>query len=677
MNILTDSKINFLSGIGQKRAKLYEKLGIQTIYDLLHYFPNKYMDCSNPTGISDAKLGEKCCIRAKILGKEKPFVGSKKTIIYKIHAIDSEKNPFSLIFFNDIYSFRSLIIDQTYLLFGKIDGTADAKTIINPKIIFDSQGGLIPIYPLTAGLTSKMISSNVEQAIRLIDENQDNLPKNLIDKYQLKSFKTAIQDIHFPKSQKHLDDAKRRLVFEELLYWQLGICILKQEKLTKTKNILQKSDISEFLNNIPFKLTKSQQVVIEQCVNDCFKPFPMNRLIQGDVGCGKTVVAAALAFLFAKSKMQTAVMAPTDILARQHFNFFYKILSPLGIRVELLVGALNQKAKSNIQINLKNGIIDVVIGTHALFQEKTGFENLGLVITDEQHRFGVEQRKKLAKKGDLPHKLVMSATPIPRTLALIIYGDLDISNIHEMPMGRNPIQTVYIPSCKRDRAFSYIKNQLKTGHQAYIVCPSIEESEKNISSVLKYANDIQKNTFNEYSVEALHGKMTGEQKAYLMQKFSNNKIHILVSTTVIEVGVNVPNATVMMIENAESFGLSQLHQLRGRVGRGEAKSLCVLVSDSLNPQNQKRLQTMCETNDGFKIAEEDLKIRGPGDFFGKRQHGMPDLKVANLIEDTEILKICQSEAKYLISTDPGLNLNENIEIKQRVKQLFSNNCQIL
>ncbi len=677
MNILTDSKIDSLAGIGQKRAKLYEKLGLYSIYDLLYYLPDRYMDCSDPTGIFDAKLGEKCCVRAKILGKERPFVGSKKTIIYKVHAMDSKKNPFSLIFFNDIYSFRALNIEQTYLFFGKIDGDALSRKIINPKIISDSQAGLIPIYPLTAGLTSKMISSNIKQAIKLVDKNQDNLPKNLTDKYKLNSFKTAIQNIHFPKSEADLNDAKRRLIFEELLYWQLGICILKQEKLVKTEKILKCSDISDFLKNLPFKLTKNQQSVIEECVKDCFKQFPMNRLIQGDVGCGKTVVAAALAFLFSKSKMQTAVMAPTDILARQHFNFFYKILSPLGIRVELLVGALNQKAKLNIQINLKNGTVDVIIGTHALFQEKTNFKNLGLVITDEQHRFGVEQRKKLAKKGDSPHNLVMSATPIPRTLALIIYGDLDISNIHEMPAGRKPIQTVYIPSYKRDRAFSYIKNQLQMGHQAYIVCPSIEDSDKNISSVLKYASDIQKNAFNEYSVEALHGKMTGEQKAYLMQKFSNNEINILVSTTVIEVGVNVPNATVMMIENAESFGLSQLHQLRGRVGRGEAKSLCILVSDALNLQNQKRLQTMCETNDGFKIAEEDLKIRGPGDFFGKRQHGMPDLKVASLIEDTEILKICQEEAKCMTSVDPGLNSHENIQIKQCVKRLFSNNIQIL
>ncbi len=675
MNMLLDLPISSLNGVGKKRTALYNKLGLYTVNNLLYYFPNRYINCCNPLNISQAIIGEKCCIYATVLKVKKPYIKSNKMRIYTAHGIDIDKNNIDIVFFNNIYSFKSLKIGQTYLFFGKIEGNILSKQIINPMIISPNEASLIPIYSLTSGLTSKMIASNIKQALKLIDNKQHYLPKSLVNKYCLIDFDLAIQNIHFPKSEQHLRKAKHRLIFEELLYWQIGIQLIKQKKTIKTTKKLKYLDLSSFLQNLEFQLTSSQKNVINDCISDCLKDFPMNRLIQGDVGCGKTVVAAAITFLFAKSKMQVAIMAPTDILARQHFKFFFKTLTPLGIKVNMLVGSLRLKEKSNIQSELQNGAIDVIIGTHSLFQEKTNFKNLGLVITDEQHRFGVEQRKKLTEKGNFPHKLVMSATPIPRTLALIIYGDLDISNIYELPAGRIPVQTVHIPSSKRTRAFSYIKSQLQKNHQAYIVCPAIEDSEKNVESVVKYTQKLKQNIFKNYNVEMIHGKMTGTEKDFLMQKFLNGEIDILVSTTVIEVGVDVPNATTIMIENAEFFGLSQLHQLRGRVGRSNIKSLCILVSNATKIETQKRLKIMCDTNDGFEIAEEDLKIRGPGDFFGNKQHGLPNFKIANIIEDTKLLKICKKEAENILLADPKLELKEHKKIKNNVLQLFSNdNC---
>ncbi len=677
MNTLLNLPISSLNGVGKKRAALYSKLGLNDINSLLHHFPNRYINCSNPLKISQAIIGEKCCIKATILKSEKPYVKSRKMIIYTSHGADSDKNCVAIVFFNNIYAFKSLKIGHTYLFFGKIEGNIISKKIINPMIINPDESSLIPIYSLTSGLTSKMISTNIKQALNLIDGQEDCLPQKLIDKYGLIAFNDALKNIHFPQSEQHLNRAKQRLIFEELLYWQIGIQLIKQQNTIETTKKLTYLNLDSFLNNLKFELTNAQNNVINECISDCLKNVPMNRLIQGDVGCGKTVVAAALAFLFAKSKMQVAIMAPTDILARQHFKFFVKTLTPLGINVNILVGSLSSKEKSKVQNELEYGMIDVIIGTHSLFQEKTNFKNLGLIITDEQHRFGVEQRKKLAEKGNAPHKLVMSATPIPRTLALIIYGDLDISNIYELPAGRIPVKTVHIPSSKRSRAFSYIKNQLQKQRQAYIVCPAIDDSERNIASVVKYTQNLQQNIFKDYSVEMLHGKMTGSEKDILMQKFLNGQIDILVSTTVIEVGVDVPNATTIMIENAEFFGLSQLHQLRGRVGRGNIESLCILVSNATKPESQKRLKIMCDTNNGFEIAEEDLKIRGPGDFFGNKQHGLPNFKIANIIEDTKILNVCKKEAENILSNDPRLELKEHEKIKNNVLHLFSHDKYIL
>lgn len=677
MNILSNLPISSLNGVGKKRASLYNKLGLTDISSLLYYFPSKYINCCNPLKISQAIIGEKCCIEATVIKSDKPYVKSRKMIIYTAHGTDSANNNVAIVFFKNIYAFKSLQIGQSYLFFGKIEGNILSKKIINPMIIKPTESNLIPVYSLTSGITSKMISTNIKQALKLININPNTLPKALTNKYNLIEFDSAIQQIHFPQSEQSLNKAKERLIFEELLYWQIAIQLIKKQKTIETKNQLTYLDLSPFLKKLNFELTDAQKNAITDCIADCLKNFPMNRLIQGDVGCGKTVVAAALAFLFAKSKMQVAIMAPTDILARQHFKFFDNILSPLGINVNMLVGSLSLKEKAKIHSELKNGIIDVIIGTHSLFQEKTNFKNLGLIITDEQHRFGVDQRKKLVEKGHAPHKLVMSATPIPRTLALIIYGDLDISNIDELPAGRIPIKTVHIPASKRNRAFSYIRNELQKKRQIYIVCPAIDDSERNTASVIKYTQNLQQNVFKNYSVEMIHGKISGTEKDILMQKFLNGAIDILVSTTVIEVGVNVPNATTIMIENAEFFGLSQLHQLRGRVGRGNIESLCILVSNATKLESQKRLKIMCDTNDGFKIAEEDLKIRGPGDFFGNRQHGLPNFKIANIIEDTEILKICKKEAENILSTDPNLELKKHEKIKNNVLRLFSNDNYIL
>lgn len=676
MNKQLKLPINSLSGVGKKRSMLYNKLGIFDVQGLLYYFPRTYIDCTNPLNLSQTNLYEKCCVKAVITKKGNPIIRQRKMSIYTASAIDCNEQPLKIIFFNNPYALKDLIVGKEYLFFGKIGGNMLLKEMIAPQIINLDSAGLIPQYPLTAGLTSKMIISNVKYALTLLND-EDSLPKNLIEKYNLISLKEALNDIHFPKTNDQLKKARDRLIFEELLCWQIGLCLIRSGRADRTKEQLTNTDLSPLLKSLPFELTKSQIDVINECIADCLRSTPMNRLVQGDVGCGKTMVATALSYLFAKSFMQSAMMAPTDILARQHFETFKKTLEPLGVRIGLLVGSMSNKEKQEIKKQLADGQIDIILGTHSLFQDKTIFSHLGLVITDEQHRFGVEQRKKLTKKGAHPHMLVMSATPIPRTLALIVYGDLNISNINELPLGRKPVKTVCIPSFKRGRAFSYIKQQLDEGHQVYIVCPAIEQYDQEIASVSSYVEKLEKTKLKNYSIAMLHGKMSSEEKDELMQKFGCGKIDLLVTTTVIEVGVDVPNATVIMIENAELFGLSQLHQLRGRIGRGSFDSLCILVSDLKTFENKERLKTICNTNNGFEIAEKDLEIRGPGDFFGDKQHGMPNFKIANLISDNKILKICKQNAEEIIKHDHTLENDKYKYLKQNVKQMFMSNQSVL
>ncbi|MDF2567873.1 MAG: ATP-dependent helicase RecG, partial [Oscillospiraceae bacterium] len=508
-------------------------------------------------------------------------------------------------------------------------------------------------------------------ALELIkDDLFDPLPGEITERYGLCHIGYALQNIHFPKDKNALEIAKKRLVFEELLTLQLGLLKLRSRNRKSSSVMILDKDISAFLEALPYELTSAQKRAIDEALSDMKEQTPMNRLVQGDVGSGKTMIAAALCYACTKNGFQTALMAPTEILAEQHFHTLNKILSPLGIRICLLTGSLTPKQKTLLKSDIAEGQYDLVIGTHALVQDSTVFHSLGLVVTDEQHRFGVEQRSRLAQKGDNPHILIMSATPIPRTLALIIYGDLDVSVVDEMPIGRKPIETYCIDSRKRARAFGFIKEHIDEGRQAYIVCPLIEDTESELNAVTTYAQKLSKEDFVGYSVGLLHGRLKAQQKEQIMRDFSDNKISLLVSTTVIEVGVDVPNAVIMLIENAERFGLSQLHQLRGRVGRGEHQSYCILVSDHKGDETATRLKVMCKTSDGFKISEEDLKLRGPGDFFGERQHGLPALKIANMAENMEVLKHTQNLAKEIMSEDAELFLPKNKGLYTLVSELF-------
>ncbi|MEG2814062.1 MAG: ATP-dependent DNA helicase RecG, partial [Oscillospiraceae bacterium] len=565
--------------------------------------------------------------------------------------------------FNSRYQFDQLLVGNEYYFYGKVTGNLSRIEMTSPNF-FDtrSQNLIWPIYNLTEGLSNKVVQTQMEEALlNWSDCLVDCLPVEIRKEYHLCQIQYAMKNIHFPTDREALDVAKQRLVFEELLIFQLGILSLKEETKAKSGATLKNIDISEFINSLPFELTVGQKNAIDDCLCDMQNNIPMNRLCQGDVGSGKTMVAAAVAFACYKNNLQSAIMVPTQILAVQHYETFLKILSPLGVKICLITGNTKVSAKKEILEAVKNGEYDIVIGTHAISQESVEFKNLSFVVTDEQHRFGVSQRAKLASKGEFPHLLVMSATPIPRTLALIVYGDLEISAIKELPNGRKPIETYTISSKKRERALNFVKKQLDEGRQVYIVCPLIDDNESELLSITKYMEMLEKTPLSDYKIGALNGRMKGLEKEEIMQKFKDNEIQILVTTTVVEVGVDVPNANVMLIENAERFGLSQLHQLRGRVGRGEFQSYCILASDNKTEATAKRLKVMHDTNDGFVIAEEDMKLRGVGDFFGQRQHGLPDLKIANLFDDIDILKQTQKVARELIKKPLEKNLKEAVE----------------
>ena len=520
-----------------------------------------------------------------------------------------------------------------------------------------------------------MISNAVKHALTLLPEQvKDPIPYDIRMQYHLCELRYALEQIHFPDSMESMKIAKKRLVFEELFTLQLGLLELKYRKKQETSLPPFIDYTNEFFRLLPFTPTGAQKRAISEAMadmTDLKNRSPMSRLVQGDVGSGKTAVAAALCYSVIKNGVQAALMAPTEILAQQHYASISNILKNTGISVGLLTGSVTPAKKRKLIEQLQDGSIQMVIGTHALISETVAFKNLGLVITDEQHRFGVAQRSLLAEKGNHPHMLVMSATPIPRTLALIIYGDLDISVLDELPPGRQTIETYAISSRKRARALQYIRTHLDAGQQAYIICPLVEESTNDMASVVQYANALQTETFPDKVIGILHGKMKPKEKDTVMTAFANGKIDVLVSTTVVEVGVDVPNAVIILIENAERYGLSQLHQLRGRVGRGTMKSTCILVSDAQNEEAVARLKILCSTSDGFRIADEDLRLRGPGDFFGEKQHGLPDLKIANMAEDMEVLKEAQSAARHVLSHDPKLEQPEHRGLKGQVKRLFS------
>ncbi len=666
-------KIEELKGLGKKRAELFHKLGVYSVGQLLNFYPRTYEDWSEITDIADVQDGQTVCVSGELTSGVQSGYTKTGKFIAKVFIAD-ETGVCELVFFNNPYIRTMLKTDVKYRFFGKATRRFSEVQMISPTFSAESDLNIIkPIYNLTAGLPNNVVVKAVRQAVDLLpDEVNDPLPGELREKYGLCGLRFAIENIHFPQSSEALNTAKKRLVIEELLVLNLGLRQLKNRKRSENKNLIKTDFSAEFESLLSFKLTNAQRNAVADCVRDIMNPeVSMNRLVQGDVGSGKTVVAGSLCYTVVKNGGQAAIMAPTEILAEQHYNSFKEILSNTSINIALLTGSVKKSEKEQIRAKLENGEIDLVIGTHALITDKTLFKNLALVVTDEQHRFGVSQRAKLLSKGNNPHLLVMSATPIPRTLGLIIFGDLDISIIDELPPGRQEIETLLIDGLKRQRALGFIRKEVLRGRQAYIVCPLVEEGDSDIelASAEEYAAELMLNYFTDIEVGVLHGKMKPADKEAVMAKFSSGEIKILVATTVIEVGIDVPNATIMMIENAERFGLSQLHQLRGRVGRGSEKSWCILVSDSTTENSSERLKTMCTTRDGFKIADADLKLRGPGDFFGSRQHGLPQLNISSLA-DTRNLEISQKIADYVIEDSNFLYDDRYRALNAEIKRLF-------
>lgn len=677
MSLTQNDPVRLLSGVGPKRAALYEKLGVRTIGDLLLYVPRGYLDFSAPLPIAESHTGENVVVCAKVYKKQGEQRIRKGLSIFRVYATD-ESTDLKITIYNAKYLFESLKEGTWYLFYGKVTGSLLHSEMSAPQVFPEQEaGGMLPLYSLTEGLSNKQVTENVREALRLWgDCLSDALPHTLRQAYGLCQLRYAVENVHFPTDSHALGVARSRLIFEELLVLQLGMMMLKSRNRAETSVRLQKAELAPFLDSLPFTLTNGQMQAIADCVRDMQKTQPMNRLVQGDVGSGKTMVAAALCFLCYENGLQAAVMAPTQILAEQHYETFSRQLKPLGIRCCLIDGAQGAKQRTALAESIRAGEYTVVIGTHALLQENVQFQKLGLVVTDEQHRFGVGQRAVLAAKGDHPHLLVMSATPIPRTLALLIYGDLDVSVIRELPSGRQPVRTMAIGSDKRLRALGFIKKQIDAGRQAYIVCPLIEENGSELVSAQEYVEKLKDTPLAPCTSAILHGRMKAREKEALMRAFRNGEISLLVATTVVEVGVDVPNATVMMIENAERFGLSQLHQLRGRVGRGAYESYCILVSDHKGEENRRRLHTMVTMQNGFDVAQEDLKLRGPGDFFGRRQHGLPDLRIADLLTDMKTLESARKAAEQLLKEDPALSLPEHRALGESVQRLFLENGQV-
>ncbi len=669
-----NSPIQYLKGVGEARAKLFGKLGVESVGSLVRLYPRNYEDWSKTCSILDAPIGQYCCVKAMVCHPVSKALIRKGLTIYKTEVTDGEA-IMKITIFNNRFAADKLEIGEEYLFFGKVSENGFFREMNTPQIEKATSGERIrPIYPQTKDLTSRVIESCVKKALETLDEYpEDILNPSLRAQYALSDYKTALFNIHFPKTENDILAARRRLGFEELFLLQLGLLLMRGRNRKTTGTRICENHIREFLQLLPFELTGAQKRAIDEALRDMATDTPMSRLLQGDVGSGKTAVAAALAYNCAKNGCQSAIMAPTEILSQQHYRTFSSLLKDTGLRVELLVGSTPAAQKKLIKEALRNGEIDILIGTHALIQKDVVFSRLGLVVTDEQHRFGVGQRAALNSKGNNPHTLVMSATPIPRTLALMIYGDLDVSVLNELPAGRQKIETFAINGSIRQRAYGYVKKHLDEGRQGYIVCPLVEESDcLDLAAAEKYAEHLQKNEFKDYSLGLLHGKMKPKDKEDVMRRFAEGEIQLLVSTTVVEVGVDVPNAVIMVIENAERFGLSQLHQLRGRVGRGEYKSTCILISDAKGDTARQRLKIMTQTTDGFKIADEDLKLRGPGDFFGARQHGLPEMKIADLTKDMALLSGAKQAAQQVLDDDPLLAKKENAPLKKAVLDLFEN-----
>lgn len=678
---MDNTDIRYLKGIGEKKARAFERLGIRNASDLLSFFPRRYEDRSLIRNISEIFGDETVCIQALVADTPRLSRVRKGMDLVKFRAADST-GTVDITYFNQSYVKDQLFRGEEYFFYGKVEVKGSRRSMVNP--IYEREGSenrvtgrIMPIYRMTVGLNQKTISSAVRQALELQGETLPNpLPESVRERQGLAQVRYAYENVHFPSDFKALEIARRRLVFEELFVLSCALGKFRGER-ERAKGIKTgQFDTEKFYASLPFPPTNAQRRAVEDSIRDMRSGGAMNRLLQGDVGSGKTLVAAALCLYMHANGYTSALMAPTEILADQHLATMRAFLGGFGLRIEKLTGSLGAKEKRELKARLANGEIDLIVGTHALFTKDVELGRLGLVITDEQHRFGVTQRSSLIGKGDKPHVLVMSATPIPRTLALIIYGDLDASILDEMPPGRQKVETFAVDGGYRQRLNAFILKQAKQGHQVFVVCPALEENEEselNLKSATSHALELQE-SLPQLKVECVHGKMKAREKDAIMAAFSSGETDVLVSTTVIEVGVDVPNATLMIVENAERFGLSQLHQLRGRVGRGEAKSYCVLVSDYKGEDVKARLDILCKTNDGFKISEEDLRLRGPGDFFGSRQHGLPEMHVADLGADTMILKLAQDEASRLLREDPGLEKEENRALRHRVEQLFSANA---
>ena len=670
-----NTDVRYIKGIGEAKAKALGKLGIFTLGDLIGWFPRRYEDRRETRPISSLIPGETACVAAMIASEPKVSHIRKGMDLVKVRAVD-DTGALDVTFFNQSWLKNQLRVGETYIFYGRAEGSLLRKTMAGPVVEPEGRreftGRIVPVYPLTAGVSQLLLSRAIRRGLdECADILPDCLPDSVRQTHGLCRVNYAYENIHFPESPEALDIARRRLAFEELFFFAIGLKLLRFRRETVSVEPFRPVDMAPFYDALPFILTGAQRRCVDEAIADMTAGKPMNRLCQGDVGSGKTMVAAACVYFCVKNGRQAALMAPTELLAEQHDRGLAPLLEQLGLRCALLTGSTPAKTKRSVTAQLASGELDFAIGTHALISGGVAYANLGLVVTDEQHRFGVAQRTALAEKGEHPHTLVMSATPIPRTLALILYGDLDVSVINQLPPGRKPIETYAVTSAYYPRLYAFIRKQVEAGRQVYIVCPMVSENDDlpdERKAVTEYAQKLQSEIFPDLRVAYVHGKMKSREKDTVMSAFAAGETNILVSTTVIEVGVDVPNASLMVVENAERFGLSQLHQLRGRVGRGQHQSYCVLVSDNKNDETRQRLRAMTKTADGFKIAEEDLRLRGPGDFFGLRQHGLPGLRVADIGCDTRLLTEAQTAAEELLAHDPSLARHP--DTAERVQKLF-------
>ena len=671
---LTDP-VTILKGVGPTKAKQFAALNIDTLEDLICHFPRGYEDRTRMVEIAQLEVDKPACFKAVVMNHPRTSHIRKGLDITRVQVADHSAR-LNLVFFNQKFTTEQLQYGSEYIFYGTLTGDYMGYNMVSPS--FESPEStpittrrVLPIYPLTAGLSNASVLKAVQQALMLCDPPAEILPPEVLEKYDILPASDAYYAIHAPKTMEEAEKARKRLIFEEFFVFSAGLALMRASRAQKKTPAYENLNLQPFYSSLPFTLTGAQDRAIREIAADLGRGTPMNRLVQGDVGSGKTMVAAAAAYLAIQNDHQAALMAPTEILAEQHYASLSKLLTPLGISVCLLTGSMTVKQKREIRQAIEENHVKLVIGTHALLSESTVFADLGLVIADEQHRFGVGQRSALSAKGQDPHLLVMSATPIPRTLALLLYGDLEVSILDELPPGREPVDTFLVTESYRARINAFIRKQVAEGHQCYVVCPAVEDGEElNLKAAETWAETLQQRVFPDLRIALLHGQMKGAQKEQVMAQFAAHQADVLVATTVIEVGVDVPNATLMVIEDADRFGLSQLHQLRGRVGRGGAKSFCILISQNKNPDTNARLKALCKTTDGFKIAEEDLALRGPGDFFGSRQSGLPVFRVASLNCDLATLKLAQAASVEWIEKMGTADTPESQALRHRIADLF-------